>query len=90
MKNIFRFLEIMLKKERWYMKSEESKVTIIPSENDFGIFAVNGNAVENQEITQDNVDDWIKKMTPILALVQKILAKDRSIIVIDNEDGTSE
>lgn len=61
-------------------------VVKVTTKNKFGIIAVHGDGVENGSLTEENVDEHIEQMTPILDALQPELEKRRAKISVEEDD----
>ena len=60
---------------------KEKTVVVEVPENEFGIFAVHGRAVENGGINKNNIGEIMEKLAPVLKSVQGVLAEDRGKVI---------
>lgn len=76
----------MLSERRVIMKDDRPTVVKVTTKNKLGIIAVYGPAVEDGSLTEDNVDEHIEQITPILDLLQPELEKRRLEVRVDEDD----
>ena len=63
----------------------QEKCVLSVSPNKFGIFSICGSAVESGAITEDNADEILERLIPVLEKVEDLLSEDLALPVSEGD-----